>query len=104
MTSNDGGSVHQANEQGLIADAATQSNLWSKDDERHEDGFRRDNFGNRLDDDGNRVDPDGRPMDASGNALNAEGQRVGDDGKPLEEDGGGLFGGGIPPIPPMMGR
>ncbi len=96
MTSNDGGSVHQANEEGLNADAATQSNLWGKDDERHEDGFRRDNFGNRLDDDGNRVDPEGRPMDASGNALN--------DGKPLEEDGGGLFGGAVPPIPPMMGR
>lgn len=30
MTSNDGGSVHQANEEGLNADAATQSNLWSK--------------------------------------------------------------------------
>jgi len=104
MISNDGGSVHQANEEGLNADAATQSNLWSKDDERHDDGFRRDNFGNRVNDDGDRVDPDGRPIDASGNAINHEGQRVGDEGQPLEEESGGLFGGAVPPIPPMMGR
>lgn len=104
MTSNDGASVHKANEEGLNADAATQGNLWSKDDERHEDGYRRDNFGNRLDDDGDRVDPEGRPMDASGNAVNESGQRIGDDGKPLDEDGGSLLGGVVPPIPPMMGR
>ncbi len=104
MTSNDGGSVHQANEEGLNADAATQSDLWSKEGEHHEDGFRRDNFGNRVDDDGHRVDPDGRRIDASGNAVNEEGQRLGDDGKPLDEGDGGLFGGDVPPIPPMMGR
>ncbi len=104
MTSNDGGSVHQANEEGLNADAATQSDLWGKEEERHEDGFRRDKFGNRVDDDGQRVNPDGRRIDASGNAVNAEGQRVGDDDKPLDEDDGGLFDGIVPPIPPMMGR
>ena len=104
MTNNDGASAHQANEQGLNADAGTQSDLWSKEGDRHEDGYRRDQFGSRVDDDGDRVDPEGRPMDASGNALNQEGQRIGDDGKPLEEDGGGLLGGVIPPVPPMMGR
>ena len=105
MTSNDGGSVHQANEEGLNADAATQSNLWGKDDQRHDDGYRRDEFGNRVDDDGDRVDPEGRPVDASGNAVNEEGQRIGDDGKPLEDDGNeGLLGGVVPPVPPMMGR
>ncbi len=109
MTSNDGGSVHQANEQGLTADPATQSNLWSGDDERHDDGYRRDQFGNRVNDDGDRVDPEGRPMDASGNAVNEGGQRIGDDGKPLDddsEDGGDIPGAvpPVPPVPPMMGR
>lgn len=104
MTSNDGGTVHRANEEGLTADAATQSNLWSKDDERHDDGDRRDEFGNRVNDDGDRVDPDGRPIDVSGDPVNKEGKRVGDDGQPLDEGDGDILGGAVPPIPPMMGR
>ncbi len=106
MISNDGGNVHQANEEGLNADATTQSNLWNEDDERHDDGFRRDKFGNRINDDGDRVDPDGRPIDASGNPVNEAGQRVGDDGQPLDDEGddGGILGDVVPPVPPMMGR
>lgn len=96
MTSNDDSSIDRANEEGLNADASTQSNLWNEDEERQEDGFRRDEFGN----------PDGRKVNASGDAVNQDGQRVGDDGQPLDEDNDSEPGvlGVVPPIPPMMGH
>ncbi|MDO5736233.1 MAG: hypothetical protein Q4P15_07130 [Propionibacteriaceae bacterium] len=96
--------IDKANEQGLDADAATQSDLWTGRGDRHDDGFRRDQFGNRIDDNGNRVDGDGRPVDSSGDRVNEEGQRLDADGRPLDDGPGGLMGGVIPPIPPMMGR
>ncbi len=104
MTSNDGGSVHQSNQEGLNPDAVTQSNLSAEDSERGDDGFRRDEFGNRVNDQGERVDPDGRLIDASGNAINEEGQRVGDDGKPLDDGDDSVIDDVVPPVPPMMGR
>ena len=102
MSTND--DVSRANDQGLNADAATQTNLWTGDGDRHDDGYRRDEFGNRMDDDGNRVDPDGRPIDAGGDVVNHDGQRVDDGGRPLNEGDDDLISGVIPPIPPMMGR
>ena len=103
MSTND--EVNRANDEGLNADATTQSDLWASDDERHDDGFRRDQFGNRLDDDGNRVDPEGRPMDVDGDPVDESGQRVDDEGQPLDEnDDDGVIPQVIPPLPPMMGR
>ena len=92
------------NEHGINADASTQSNLWSKDDERQDDGFRRDEFGNRLDDDGRRVDPEGRPMDIEGNPVDEEGDRIDDEGRVVDDHNPGLLGGVIPIVPPMMGH
>ena len=106
MSTNDD-NVTSTEETGLNADAATQSNLWKKDDERHDDGYRRDEFGNRVDDGGNRVDPEGRPMNIEGNPVNEDGARVDDQGRPLDDgdgDAGPFTGGIIPPIPPMMGH
>lgn len=96
--------VHRANEEGLDADAATQSDLWTGEEERHDDGYRRDEFGNRVDDDGSRVDPEGRPMDAGGNPVNQEGERVDDEGRAIDEGDSGIIPTIIPTIPPMMGH
>ena len=103
MSTHDG-SVDRANKEGLNADAATQANLWSGGEERHDDGYRRDQFGNRVDDDGQRVDPEGRPVDISGDAVNEQGQRVDDEGRAMDEGRGGVLPGGIAPIPPMLGH
>ena len=97
-------SADRANKQGLNADAATQTNLWSGEGERHDDGYRRDEFGNRIDDEGNRVDPEGRSVDAGGDAVNQDGQRVDDEGRPMDDGDDGIIPGVIPPIPPMMGH